>query len=417
MRLGGLLLLLICIAPAAHASEKKGAWTDQFRLSGWMDTVQSIRTGSPGKGLLTSRARLRLELSADFETLYGFVSVDAEKNWKITSETGVELHEAWLEHAGNGWDARIGRQIIIWGKADGVQITDIISPPDYTEAFTRDLDETRLPVEAVKFRLLGEKVNAELIWIPVFRPAILPSPGNPWAAGASPPDGVTVSRSSTIEPGISLENSEVAFKVSAFLPGLDLGASFFYTWDDFPAGHRLVQQKEASTHVLYTPRSHRLAVFGLECSRPWSDFVFRGEAAWYPGRYLDTKSLTDDPLSRDVVSWLGGADWTPGDDWSLTAQLTGTHIIRHDRRLADPAHTFMSTLNVSKKLMRQTLTLSNMLYYHITDNEVYSRVKAEYEVTDDFRLALGADIFLGSDGQFGVYKDNSQVWVKAKYSF
>ena len=51
-----------------------------------------------------------------------------KKNWEIAEETGFDLHEAWLEYAAEGWDMRLGRQTIIWGKADGVQITDIISP-------------------------------------------------------------------------------------------------------------------------------------------------------------------------------------------------------------------------------------------------------------------------------------------------
>ncbi len=417
MKLAVLLLFLLCAQAAAAETDDTGTWTDPFKLSGWLDTVQSVRTKNPGDGLLTSRARLRLELSADFKMLYGFVSTDVEKNWKITSETGAELHEFWLEHAGKGWDIRLGRQIIIWGKADGVQITDIISPPDYTEAFTRDLDETRLPVDAIKFRLLSDWLNTELIWIPTFRPAVLPAPGNPWAISTVLPDGVTVSSASAIEPGLSFKNSEIGMKLTSFQPGLDLGASFFYTWDDFPANHRSVQQVGSLTKVQLTPRHHRLAVFGLECSRPCSDFVFRSEAAWYLGRYLDTKTIADEPLSRNVVSWLGGIDWTPGNDWNLIAQLTGNHIINYEQRLKDREHSFMSTLNLSKKLLRQTLTLSTMLYYQINSSELYSRLKAEYELTDNFRLALGADMFAGKNGQFGVYKDNSQLWVKAKFSF
>jgi hypothetical protein len=38
-------------------------------------------------------------------------------------------------------------------------------------------------------------------------------------------------------------------------------------------------------------------------------------------------------------------------------------------------------------------------------------------VSDALRLSVGVDIFCGDDGQFGAYQDNSQVWIKAKYSF
>ena len=32
-------------------------------------------------------------------------------------------------------------------------------------------------------------------------------------------------------------------------------------------------------------------------------------------------------------------------------------------------------------------------------------------------LSVGADIFCGDDGRYGMYEDNSQVWTKIKYSF
>jgi hypothetical protein len=418
LRLSIFLLLLTCCAlPVRKATaDPSFAWLEPFDLTGWMDAIQSIRTRDFGDSL-TSRARLRLELEADFDALYGFVSMDAEKNGKIKSETGIDLQEAWIEYAGDCWDIRIGRQIIIWGKADGVQITDIVSPPDYTESMTRELDEIRMPVDAAKFRWLGDYVVAEFIWIPVFKAAVQPHGDNPWAVGQSLPDNLRIVMDGTDEPCTNLKNSEIALKVAGYFSGLDVAASVFYTWDDYAAYHRRVEEDGDILRVFYAPEHHRLTVFGLEFSRPWSDFVFRGEFAYYKGRYLQTKKLADDPVPRDIVKWLGGVDWSPGNDWTLIAQLTGDAIVDHDPRLADKEHNMTATLNISKELLRQTLTLSGMTYYDLDDNELYERLKAEYAWTDAFHLSAGADIFCGHDGRFGQYKDNTQVWIKAKYSF
>jgi len=412
-----LLLCLLCAWPGqGRAADDDMPWRDRLTLWGWIEGVQSMRVQTP-QDALTSRLAARLKLSADLGAWFGFVSVDAEKNWQIAGETGIDLHEGWLEYVGDGWDLRIGRQIIIWGKADGIQITDIISPPDYTEAITRELDEIRLPVDAVKFRLLGDKLDTELIWIPVFRAAIQPSGDNPWAVSSSLPQNVSPTCRSSIEPGTSLSNSEIALKVSAYLSGLDVAASVFYTWDDYPAAHRTVRHDGDQQHVDFAPEHHRLTVFGLECSRPWSDFVFRSEAAFYLGRYYATENLADNPVPKDTLKWLGGIDWTPGDDWTLTTQLTGTFIMDHEARLTEREHDLMATFNLSKKLLRQTLTLSSMLYYHLNDSELYDRLKMEYALTDAFHLSVGADIFCGSDGQFGQYRNNTQVWLKTKYNF
>jgi len=144
--IGALSLLLpaICNASEKEATSQKNflAYLEKFSFSGWAEIMQGQRLQQPTQAI-SSRVRLHLETEADFNWLYGFASVAVEKNWIISSETDVKLQELWLEHVGDEWDIRVGRQIIIWGKADGVQITDVITPPDLTEAMTRELEETR----------------------------------------------------------------------------------------------------------------------------------------------------------------------------------------------------------------------------------------------------------------------------------
>lgn len=412
------LLVAAGLLGGAPALADEPGWTDRVDIDGWVEGARSVRIRSPYDALL-SRLWGRLKLSADIDDLYGHVSVDLQQNWKVEDETGFELHEAWIEYAADGWDLRIGRQVIIWGMADGVQITDIVSPPDYTEFITRDLEEIRLPVDAARFRLLGDTFDLELIWIPVFRAAILPSADNPWAVELDIPEDVRVTTSLAEEPEVSLENSEIALKVSAFLSGLDVAVSVFHTWDDQPAMHRTVSRNDGEIDIHFSPEHHRMTVLGLEFSRPLSDFVFRGEVACYLGRYFEPESITGDPSRKNALNWLAGIDWTPGNDWTVTAQATGVFIVDHEQSLAAEEHALSGTLNVSKKLLRQTLTFSNMLYYDFRQQDFFDQLKAEYAVTDDVRLIAGVDVFGGGDngGFFGLYRDNSQVWFKAKYSF
>ncbi len=400
----------------AGAAEQQDLWQDRFTISGWLDAIQSVRLRSPDESL-TSRARLRLELAADMDWLYGFVSADAEKNWQISSESGVDLHEAWVEHVADSWDLRLGEQIIIWGRADGVQITDMISPPDYTESISRDLDEIRMPVSAARLRLLGERIDTVLLWIPFFKAAVQPEGDNPWAITPVFPEHIEVSSTSADTPEDSLENGEFALKVSSYLSGLDLAASIFYTWDDFPAMHRRVGRTGDKTTVEFAPKHHRLTIFGLEGARPWSDYVFRVEAAYYRGRYYAPASLFGQPDKKDAVKWLSGIDWNPGNDWTVTAQLIGDHVLGSDASLARKSHQYISTLNISKKLLAQTLTLANMLYWQLDTGEVFDRFKITYDLSDAVALFAGVDIFAGDDGAFGRYEENTQVWLKVKYSF
>lgn len=408
--------------PEEHVQEEWKKWLEPFRFSGWLEGMQGMRIREPNDAI-TSRARLHLETEVNFKHAYGFVSVDVEKNRQIDSESGFDLHELWLEHVGSGWDVRLGRQIIIWGKADGVQITDVISPPDYTEAMTRELDEIRMPVDAAKIRFFGKElvnrdINLELIAIPFFKKARLPKDGNPWYVESSLPPGLDMHVEDEDKPVTSLKNMEAAMKISGYYSGLDIAASLFYTWDDFPVYSREMSVENGTPVLTLSPEFRRMTVVGLEFSRPRGDFVFRGEAAWYLGRWRNTVSPATGPVKKDSLKWLLGADWTPGDDWNVSAQVMNESIFDYDRTLSDDREDSTVTLNVSKKLMNQTLTLSNMTYLDLNYGDVYNRSKAEYEIRDGLRISLGLDLFLGDEeGPYGMYQDNTQVWCKLRYSF
>ncbi len=421
MRISSIIFLLTALLQGlwtieVRAAEEQDTWQDRFALSGWLDAIQSIRLRSPHDSL-TSRTRLRLELTADMDWLYGFVSADGEKNWEISSESGVDLHEAWVEHVADTWDLRLGEQIIIWGRADGVQITDMITPPDYTESISRDLDEIRMPVSAARLRLLGEHLDTTLLWLPFFKAAVQPEGDNPWAVAPVFPENIEVSSVSADKPEDSLANSEIALKLSSYLSGLDLAASIFHTWDDFPAMHRRISITDNKTTVEFAPKHHRLTIFGLEGARPWSDYVFRFEAAYYRGRYYEPASLLDQPCKKDAAKWLGGIDWSPGNDWTVTAQLIGDHVFGDAALLSRKKDRYISTLNISKKLLDQTLTIANMVYWQLDAGEIFDRFKITYDFSDNMAFFAGIDIFSGDDGAFGQYEENTQIWVKIKYSF
>lgn len=411
MKFQGTLIFLFVVLIAASAN----AWVE---YSGFVDTYHSFRTKEPND-TLSSRTRLRLELNMESENIFLFASVNAEKNYVLSDETGVELHEGYLDYISDQWDMRIGRQIIIWGKADGIQITDIICPPDYTEFIARDLDEIRMPVDAVKFRLLGDTVNAEMIWIPFFKDAVLPGAGNPWYISPKFPNSTNVLFKKTKKPKKKLKNSEIAGKLSLYSSGIDIALSAFYTWDDFSSMHRTVKHhNDNGTTITFKPKYHRLTVFGLEFSKPWDEFVFRGEAAFYKGKYFEPKNSSDALFKRNSLNWLLGVDWYPGNDWTITAQFTERFILGYNHRIKEDEHEMISTFDVSKELLRETLRLSNMVYYNINNRDLLNRISAEYALTDEFHISGGADIFSGDkDGRFGAYKDNTQVWIKAKYSF
>jgi hypothetical protein len=77
----------------------------------------------------------------------------------------------------------------------------------------------------------------------------------------------------------------------------------------------------------------------------------------------------------------------------------------------------MTTLNISKKLMNNNLSFSSFAYYDISNKSIFNRFSADYALNDQIHLLIGYDLFEGDEGIFANYKDNSEIWFKAKYSF
>ena len=385
----------------------------QYTLRGFVDSYHAVRAQSPND-YLSSRNRVRLEMFAENETGLAFLSMNAMENNVLESQSGVELREAYLEYASDRWDMRIGRQIVVWGKADGVQITDMVSPMDYTEFLARDYDDIRIPVNAFKVRYLRDKVTLEVIWLPVFQSAILPEGDNPWAVASDFPENLEVIYDDPLEPERTFENSEIGGKISFYLPGVDLSFSGLYTWDKFPIYH-VTDVSESRMRI--REEYHRLTFIGGAFSIPKNAFVFRGETAFFAGKRIETDVMPGNLLKRNTWEWLLGVDWYAGSDWTLSAQITDTFILDYENAMTDDSHTVFSTWNISRKFLRETLTLSTFAYVGMNHGDFFDRCTVNYALTDELHLSAGIDWFSGNQGMFGQYNENSEFWIKAKYSF
>ena len=101
----------------------------QVQVKGFLDTYHAART--EGKGdWMASRTRARGELTLEKGGARLFVSMNAIYNALLKEQTGITLREAYLSYAKGNVDLRAGRQIIIWGVADALRLTDQISPMD-----------------------------------------------------------------------------------------------------------------------------------------------------------------------------------------------------------------------------------------------------------------------------------------------
>lgn len=402
-------LLLTCFLPAL-AQEEDGRL--HVSVKGFIDTYHALRTESP-YDWMASRSRVRGELSLEKGYAGMFVSANAVYNSLLKEQRGFFLREAYLYYAKSGWDIRAGRQIITWGVADAMRITDIISSMDFTEFLTQDYDDIRIPVNGVRVRYTRPKWSAEAVAIPVSSFYELPTDGNnPWAIslpGISLP--YTVDTGDT--PDRRFRNIEYGGRVGAYLNGCDFSVSVLRTWNKMSVFRKSITENGS---LLCEGEYRRITMLGADLSVPLGKFVVRAEAAEYFGEAQEP--VVDAPVvTRNSTNALIGIDWYAGNDWQVGVQYFHKYISGDLSGISSYCNSGMATVRISKDLLRNTLNLTTFAYVDVANGGVYNRLSADYGLTDQIHIFLGYDFFHADKGQFAMYGRNSEVWVKFKYSF
>jgi len=343
-----------------------------------------VRSESP-HDWMSSRTRVRGEVTLEKGHTGAFVSANLVHNAILSDRSGFQLREAYAYYSDSHWDVRAGRQIITWGVADGLRLTDIISPMDYTEFLAQDYDDIRIPVGGLRLRYSREKWSFDAVAIPVSSFFELPTDDkNPWSVGP-----LTIGP----EPRHRLSNMEYGGRLSFFLSGIDFSLSALHTWNKQPVFCDGVGQYR------------RMTMLGADCSLPLGQFVVRGEFA----EYLDEAQTFGRAASSNA---LLGLDWYAGNDWSLSAQYAHKYVSSGDHR-----NSGLATLRISKDLFHNTLALQSFAYIDVTNGGIYDRLSADYALNDQLHATLGYDFFHADRGTFTVYDHNSELFLKLKYSF
>ncbi len=403
-----IIALLLPIMAFSQEEENK------LQINGFVDTYHAMRVKSPND-FMSSRTRFRGELQKSFGKSSMFVSFNLNQNSILKEQNGFELREAYFDYSSEHWSLRAGRQLIIWGAADGMRITDLVSPMDMTEFLARDYDDIRMPVEALKFRYFKDAMKLELVFIPVFKSFILPSnPKNPWTMSMSAPSGMQLVMQAERKPELRLENSEFGGRLTFNLPGIDFSLAALHTFNKMPVFMTNIQPNGTMT---ITPEYHRMTFAGGDFSKPLGQFVIRGEAAFNINKHLITKQMPTQLKKHNTINALLGIDWYAPNEWMLGLQVANDAILNYNDNLQQEENTSLLTFNISKNILNSTLKLSDFIYTDLNNGGFFNRFSADYSLSDQIHLLIGYDHFEGDKGMFGIFKNNSEIWIKAKYSF
>lgn len=310
---------------------------------------------------------------------------------------------------------RVGRQMLVWGKADGLNPTDNLSPRDFTLLVPEDADQRR-GADAVSASIRSGHGDVTLVWMPKaasHRVPLRDIPGVRYVVDAPP------------------GKPQWALKWEGQGAGIDWSVSYFNGYDPWPD---LNVEALSSAGVKVALRNQRARILGADLSWAREGVVWRAEAAWM---HTDSEGGQDFRHKKPQFWGVGGGEWSLPDDTTLGVQLTAKHVFdfalpdasgipveREVARIqaATAGQTARNQAGVVWRLARRwnhdklRAEASGILLG--PGRNGVGRAKVEYSMTDQLTLQAGVVAPFGpAESSFGQLRTNRLAFVQLRYGF
>ena len=392
----------------------------ELELHGFVQGNYSVRTASPrdtdpqGDFLLGDH---RLQLELDHASESGTVSFLAKVDFfhdAVAGQADIDVREAYLTLEGDSADLRLGRQIITWGVGDLVFINDVFTK-DWTALIAgQPLQYLKVGSDGANANFYFGGLSAQVVAIPFFEPDRLPTGER--LVGFDPLPGVPVD---TQKPEQTVQNTELAGRVSGYLAGFDTAVYVYRGFWRAPPGLR-VDGNEMATRF-YPP----LSVYGASAQGSFATGVLSAEFGFYDSR--SDRDGTDSGVENSQARFLVGYQKPFGDDLTVSGQyylermLEGT-AYRESLPTGFPARS-TARHNITGRVTRyfnyQTYQLSVFAWVSPNEEDYWVNPELRYTISDEVWIAGGANIFGGSDDHtfFGQFGRNDNVYTTLRFTF
>ena len=400
----------------------------QMEFSGFYQNWMAVRA-TEENDIMLIRNRVRLDGNLYGETVGGYFSVDVLNdgtNGEYDFETS--FREAYVDLFFSNVEFRLGKQQVVWGKADGVFINDIVCPLDMSMFLLQDFDNIRMGLPMAKANLYLGNWMLEGLWIPKFEPWQFAEAGSDWEFTLSvPPDTVWDLIPNVIHlndeelPENSLENSEFGLKLSTFLLGADISLLYLDGYADHPSIQVVdttITGSPIPTQIdtYLSPTYYRSPMYGLNFSRPVFTTVIRGELGYFANRRFSNVNMQT--VTSDYFSGMMGLDFTGPLGSSISFQAIHRQIMDYKSGMVDDKTEQMATATISGSFLRETVIASVLGLADVNEDAGLGRLDISYAWSDALRISLGGFLLWGNeDTLFGQFDVNDNIYLKIKYSF
>lgn len=343
----------------------------------------------------------------------------------IGNSSEFELREFYLEFPSDNYYFTLGKQQVVWGKADGLKVLDIVNPQSYREFILEDFDDSRIPQWMANIETNIGEWDAQFLWIPDQSYHILATDDALYRPTSSlllpqAQAGVSVEVKPFKRPARTLMDSDVGLRLSRFWKGWDLSLNYLFQYDNFALLHQRRSLTANGLHVEIEPQYRRTHVLGGSFSNAFDNWVLRGELAYFSDRYFLAEGLSDSDgiVKGKEMSYVIGLDWAGLENTLISGQLfQSVALHRQSATVRDKTDSTLSLL-VNHTLLNETVELRLIWLANTNIGDGLFRLRATYEWQDNLKTWVSSDTYYGSEeGIFGQFNDNDRLTVGIEMAF
>jgi hypothetical protein len=390
------------VAARLYSPSQLTKFKNQLSLTATGELVPSIRYRISG--------RAHYDAAYDIEDSY---SDSAKSDQRLEAE----LRETYIDYSLGDWDFRLGKQQVVWGEAIALFVADVVNGKDLREFILPDFDSIRIPEWGLNAEYTNDNFNSQFILLPGIELDKYGVTGSEFAFPLPLPPQTPATYSDAKSPKDGLENSKIGTRLNYLWEGVDMGVFYLHSWTPTPVLYRSI---DAGVYN-FTPDYRRLDTFGATVSKEINDIVFKGDFVYTKDDFFPVIDPADgDGIARSGrFDYLLGADYTFFDRIDVNAQFS-QRIVQdfQDTMVFEEKYANSFSLRLSRQFLNRRLLAEFLTVYGTRGPDFLYRPKLRYNLSDNWQVSLGADVFSGHRiGTFGYFRNQSRIYSELSYKF
>lgn len=353
---------------------------------------------------------------------------DLSERWFIGTQADAELRELWLRCGSAHFFLTLGKQQVVWGKADGLKILDVVNPQSFREFILDEFEDSRIPLWTVNAEVAFGNTNLQLLFLPDTTFHELPVPGSPFEF-TSPllvpplPPGLPVEVLALAKPDDALDDADWGARLSTLAGGWDLSVSFLYHYEDFPVFRQDLAIGFGGPIVRVTPTYARSDLYGLTLSNAFGSLTMRGEVGYSLDKTFSaplSAAAPDGLVVGDQVGAVLGLDWYGIGNDLLSFQVFYDRLLDEELALLLPRPEDDTIVTGLYRFVSggERLTLELFALHDLESDDGLVRPRLHFAWSDHGAVYLAGDVFYGDQpGLFGQYDERDRVRLGLRFDY